>query len=311
MVAVAGRVTLPAKNDRELVRRRILYELSSLFSEYGSAVVSQVLLNSPRKEVLQATRRWYELGDGDLFRVLGKGGVRINRKGREFEISDGAGSFKFTDDFYYSGFNYLMSGFSKFFRMPVEFLSSERFPNSLRSRMEKAGCWDEASPVKAARDYLIRLHEAGLYGGDLVLRMLGGDFTNFRKVVFRGSNVMGPVITPYAKAARGFKVIDLCIDGKGFDELWPELMWCIRVTPTEDLMKAFKVGDPIKKKEIDRFWNAIKKELIRQKDPDWFRTAAAGFHLAMKDYGANEANLMLVGFCFCKRQEIARCFFPL
>lgn len=305
--------TPETSKKEELLRKAITSELRIIGEEYGYGMVANILLNSPQRRVIQASRKWYVMGDGDIFRVLEKAGVFVERKGREFVITDGRGKFSFTDDFYYSGFNYLVKAISDFFKVPAEFLVASRNPSSLRKYIEQDGLWCDESPVKSARDWLVNLHKKGLYDSSkLYLRLQGGKFDEFRPIVFKQFQCEGPAATPYTKSAMGFKITEMCLDGSGFAEIWVQIRNVMRYKPAEVLIQAFRRVDKDVKSFIERRWKVYKRKFIDHNYgiDNFQRDLEVDYSELEQLVGDVDARKGVLGMFFTKHVEIIKKFPP-
>jgi len=241
---------------------------------------------------------------------LEKGGVVIKRNGREFSVKDGQGSFGFVDDFYYSGFSFLLKKLSKFFKVPVEFLNMVRYPSSLKKEMVAKNVWNEASPVKAARDYLVSLHEEGDYDVKrLVLKLQGGSFSEMRPIVFKSFAIEGPTATPYSKSAVGFKVSEFCLKAGHVSEMWVDLKNVLRFVPSELLRSTFVIRDP-EKRLVENRWVKYKKQFRGgMKFEEFQASLEVDFEFYKSHFGELEAKRMIASYFFNKRNEI-NAYFP-
>jgi len=209
----------------EALRQKVLSELTTVNLMFNSTVVADILLKVVDTDYVTSARKWVEQGDGSVLRFFRKIGVRIRQSGRRFLVRDHAGEFEFTDDYFYSGINFLLRKYADFFKMPFGIFDVSRVPNSLKSLM--GVYWDETKEHSGALSYLVSLHETGKYDmSKFQLRMQGGNFAYLRPLVISVEQEPdSPVYTPGPKIRQKLsgKMLDLCVSGATRVE-WADMM---------------------------------------------------------------------------------------
>jgi len=259
--------------EEENIRLKVLTELSIIKETFGVDVLAQILLYSVDNSFVSSSRRWVEQGDGSALRYLNKLGVSIKQNVRQFIIRDKIGTFEFTDDFYYSGINFLLKKYADFFKMPFGVLVKDRLPNSLKPLIVNAGYWDEDSHTNGALNYLVHLHETGGYGDSFVLRMQGGDFKQLRPLVVVDN--IGPKEPTYELEHRrhtSSKVLDMCVNGVNRQQ-WAELILLAIKSDLDNSLKELfsrQVDERYRKTLKNRFLPYVRELTVKNGGLDQF-----------------------------------------
>jgi len=180
MESVLKRVGLAANPLERHWRNKALRVLGYVSLVHGEEAAYGMLSFYSATGLYGERKKGFVRGEMGVFSLMKQLGVKVVQKERTFTITDVAGTFKYTDDYYYSCTRHLFKKQFELYGEDVCIYDSIRAFHSVDTHKVKNNC-GHMTPIA----YLDYLHETGKYPDGLVAKLWGGDFSKTaRKVQF-------------------------------------------------------------------------------------------------------------------------------